>query len=452
MRSAHVLSTVVFVIVWTSQVIGLEIQVPMDTEGRTMVIDPRLEERLKLFGDHDDFQRAWLFKLSDSLYVLEVFRKSENAIVKSRLRFTEDGVSEFRARVSSRLLAMDPAYSLDRSGRNKFVAGELFLSLGFYGWAIPAAIEVDDGRLALGMYMLTSGLGFYIPFELTRNAAITDGAATLSLYGATRGVIHGIALAEILSDDPSYRGRTASAILTSITGSIVGYQLASRTHMNSGTAEAVSVGGDLGMGIGLGSAYLSNLIDDHPRGAGVSVLAGSGLGCLAGAFLASKENYTRGDAYVLSGATVLGAYVPLVFADFADPDNNDAYISVSMLGGTAGFLLGHLLVNDREFGTGEGNLIRLGGLAGGLIGLGCAYLFSSEQDDNTRLYLSASAIGATTGFGLLYKSYSPKNRHVAESSWNINLRPETLITLALKNPGIRSYDHRAPLLELSYRF
>ena len=429
-----------------------EIQVPMDSEGKTMVIDSRLEERLKLFGDHDDFQRAWLFKLSDSLYVLEVFRKSENAIVKSRLRFTEDGVSEFRTRVSSRLLAMDPAYSLDRSGRNTFVAGELALSLGFYGWAIPAAANVEDGRLAVGLYMLTSGLGFYIPYELTRNASISDGAATLSLYGASRGVIYGIALAEMMKDDPSYRGRTTSAILSSIAGSIIGYRVASRTHMTSGTSEVISVGGDLGIGIGLGSAYLADLIDDHPRGAGACVLAGSGLGCLAGAFLASEENYTRGDAYVLSGATVLGAYVPLLFADLADPDNDDAYISVSMLGGTAGFLAGHFLVHDREFGTGEGNLIRLGELAGGLIGLGCAYLFSSDEDDNTRLYLSTSAIGAAAGFGLLYNSYTNKARSVAESDWSVHFRPEALMMLVMGNPGAGSYSQQARLLELSCRF
>ena len=452
MRYSHVLCATLFVILSTVQGACDEIQVPMDTEGKTLVIDSRLEERLKLFGNYEGFQRAWLFQVNDSLYILEVFRRSENHLVKTRLPFTENQVSDFRTHVSSRFLTLDSAYLLDRSGRNKFVAGELALSLGFYGWAIPAAANVDDGRLAVGLYMLTSGLGFYIPFELTRNASISDGAATLSLYGASRGVIHGIALADMIGDDPSYRGRTTSAILSSIAGSIIGYQIASHTHMSSGTSEAISVGGDLGIGIGLGSAYLADLIDDHPRGAGACVLAGSGLGCLAGAFLASEENYTRGDAYVLSGATVLGAYVPLLFADLADPDNDDAYISVSMLGGTAGFLVGHLLIHDKEFGTGEGNLIRLGELAGGLIGLGCAYLFSSDEDDNTRLYLSTSAIGAAAGFGLLYNSYTNKARSVAESDWSVHFRPEALMMLVMGNPGAGSYSQQARLLELSCRF
>jgi hypothetical protein len=74
-----------------------------------------------------------------------------------------------------------------------------------------------------------------------------------------------------------------------------------------------------------------------------------------------------------------------------------------------------MLVANRNFTTSQGTLLTLSPLAGGLLGLGIAYLATPEQpydcapsapcedpNDHSELYLSVSALGAAAGFAALY--------------------------------------------------
>jgi hypothetical protein len=410
-----------------------EVQIPIDEEGNIEYIDSNLEQDLGLFTQYSNFREARLFQISDTSFVLEIYYQSEGKLTKVRSLLSPEEARDFQRKVTERIGQRKPQAILDQGGRTKLLAGTMALSLGYYGWAVPAALEVDDAKSAVGLYMLTSGAGFYIPLVMTRNAPVTDAAATLCLYGGTRGIVHGVSLAGLVSKDPSGRAVIASGMLVSIAEALAAFHIANRSNMTAGTSEAIGVGGDFGLGLGLGAAHLADYFDDDKEEAiAGSALLGSGVGLLAGKLLADHQPYTRGDAHVLCATGLLGGYIPLAVIDISGTENEKAYTAASMLGAVAGIGLGHKLVKGRDFTTGQGILIKLGEVAGGLIGLGVAYLVSSEDEDNSVLYLTSSSIGAAGGFWLMYRPYAERARTGSESSLlNINFRTEGLLTLAL---------------------
>ena len=432
-----------------------EVQIQIDEEGKIEYIDSKLEHKLGLFTEYSNFREARLFQISDTSFVLEISYQPQENLLKVRLPFSAEEAKNFQRKVTERIKQKKPQVLLDQKRRTKLIVGTMVLSLGYYGWAVPAALDVDDEKLALALYMLTSGAGFYIPFYLTRNIPVTDAAATLSFYGGTRGIVHGMSLANLFSKKPSGQGLIASGMFVSIVEAFAGFHIANRSNMSAGTTETIGVGGDFGIGLGLGAAHLANFFDDD-QGQAVagSVLLGSAVGLLGGKLLSNHQLYTRGDSYVLGAAGLLGAYIPLAVVDISGTENEKAYTAASMIGAIVGLGLGHnLLVRGKNFTTGQGNLIRLGELAGGLLGLGVASLVSSEDDNNSTLYLTSSSIGAAGGFWLIYRSYAQSARTSnKDSSLNINIKPEGLIALAMDKVISPAQEIPLPLLTLTYRF
>ncbi len=431
-----------------------EVQIPIDAEGKIEYIDSKLEQKLGLFTQYSNFQEARLFEISDTSFVLEVYYQPEGKLTKVRVSLSADEATDFRRKVTERIRERKPQVILDQEGRTKLIVGTMALSLGYYGWAVPATLDVDDAKLAVGLYMLTSSAGFYIPLAATRNTPVTDAAATLSLYGGTRGIAHGVALSSLVSKDPSGRALIASGMLVSIAEALAAFHIANRSDMTAGTSEAISVGGDFGLGLGLGAAHLADYFDDdNEQAVAGSVLLGSGLGLLGGKLLSDHQPYTRGDAHVLCATGLLGGYIPLAVTDISGTENEKAYTAASMLGAVAGLGLGHRLVKGRDFTTGQGILIKLSEVAGGLLGLGVAYLVSSEDEDNNALYLTSSSIGATGGFWLMYRPYAQSARTGNESSsLNINISTEGLFALALAERISLAQETSLPLFAVHVAF
>lgn len=431
-----------------------EVLVPIDAEGKLEFIDAKLEKELGLFPEYRNFQDARLFQISDTSFVLEIHYQPEERVLKVRLPLSTKEVSEFRWKVTRRIREEKPRVVLDQEGRTKLLAGTLTLSLGYYGWALPYTLDVDDSKSFLAIYMLTSGAGFFIPLSLTKDMRVTDAAATLSLYGGTRGILHGMSLYELFGgEDESERGLVGLGMLGSISEAVVFFHIANKSNMSSGTADVISTGGDFGIGWGLGTAHLAGFFDDEEeRSIFGSILLGSGAGLLAGKYLAGNQPYTRGDAYVLGGAGFLGAYIPVALVDIADPDDGKVYTAAAMLGSVFGLGLGDRLVRGKDFSTGQGRLITLGEMAGGLIGLGVAYIVSSE-DENSALYLNSIALGATAGFWLMYRSFAKDARSYEQSSsWNIQLAPEGLLVYGMSKRSSTSLKRAIPLAKLEFKF
>jgi len=430
-----------------------EIQTALDLAGKIEIIDAELAKELDMSGDYSGFREARLFQVSDSLFVLEILYRPRELTLRERLNLSVIEVEEFQQKVTGKVNERTGTQVLDQSGRTKLIVGSLTLSMGYYGWAVPMTLDVHDGKTALALYMLTSGAGFYFPISATRNIPVTDAATTLALYGGTRGICHGAATAHLLDDKPSARTIVGSGLVFSVVEDLYGFNFASKSGISTGTAETICAGGDFGLGLGLGMAHLANFFDrETARATSASILLGSGLGIWGGNWLAERHTYTRGDAYVLRAAGLLGAYIPVALVDLVGIEEEKTFTAFSMLGCLVGLGIGDELVSETDFTTGQGVFIGLSELAGALIAAGLAYLVSEDDDDNT-IYLTSSAIGAMTGFWLMHKSANKQLRKPWESdAFNFRIMPESLLIMALNKRNDKTISAPLPLITLGYRF
>jgi len=236
----------------------------------------------------------------------------------------------------------------------------------------------------------------------------------------------------------------------SLAEAIIGFNLANAYKMSTGTAEVITVGGDFGLGLGLGTSVL---LESEKVSYNANILLGSGLGLVAGKLLADRQPYTRGDALVLQGSGALGAFIPLALVDMFNTKNEKTYVAASMFGSVVGLGIGQKLVQGKDFSTGQGLLVELSELAGGLLGLGFAYLVTPEGEENSTFFLTSSAAGATGGFWLMYAIYAPKAQKATKAgAWNINLRPEGLLSFTMGGKINAELQRRLRLVSVQYRF
>jgi len=425
-----------------------EIQIPIDEESNLEYINSELEKELGLFKEYNNFKEARLFQISDTSFVLEISYRPEDKLLRARLPLSATEAQEFKQKVMNRIEKEAPSTILDQEGRTKLIVGSTTLAFGYYGWVIPVAFEADDSKTAVALYMLTSGVGFYVPFSLTKNIAVTDAAATMSLYGGYRGVLHGISIANLFSKNPPTKVVLLTGMCASIVEGIYGFHIANKLKMTAGTAETIGVGGDFGIGYGLGFAHIAELDDQALWG---SILLGSGAGLFIGNLIAQDQNYTRGDSYVLSTSGLLGAYIPIAIIDIAGGEGK-SFSTASMIGATLGLWAGTNFVEGKDFSTGHGRLVGLGTLVGGAVGVGLAYLMTSDGD-NSGLFLTSSAVGAAGGFWIMYNSFSEKAQTTkADLSWNFSVDPTGLLALTMGERLSITKDKPVPLLNISLRF
>lgn len=421
----------------------------MDTDGKLQYIDQKSEEKLGMFKEYNNFREARLFKISDTLYVLEISYQPEDKLLRQRQMLSKDEVQKLQQQITEKLKPDIQEITLDQEGRTKLVTWSTILSLGYYGWAIPVAFDIDNEKTAFALYLLSSGAGFFVPLSLTKERQVTDAAATLAVYGLTRGILHGVYFTNFIADDPSIRAILLSGVAVSLAEGFIGFNLANRWDLNAGTAELISVGGDFGFGLGIGTGILADFED---RGLSGSIVTGSAIGLIAGKLLSNTQHYTRGDAFVISGAGVIGAYVPFAIVDMTGSEDVNVFVTSSMLGALGGLWYGNTLITGKDFTTGQGNLIRLGALTGGLLGMGMAYLLAPEGQNNSTLYLTASSLGAIGGFWFMYNSYQNKaGKKDSKVSMDLNINPLGFYALTSERRLLREHD-APPLLNLHIRF
>ncbi len=266
------------------------------------------------------------------------------------------------------------------------------LSAGYYGWAVPVILDARDEK-AVGLYMLVAGAGIVGPVLLTQAHGVSDAEATLAGYGGTRGIAHGIFAYRGSADIRTSDGYAGAGMIGSIAEGAAGFWAARRFRLSTGRVEAIAAGGDFGFGLGAGIDDLARFDDDGALAA--SVLLGSALGMGSGALLSADGRYTRGDAWLLrasgSGGAIIGAALATVGRDHFDRTQT----GFALAGGAAGIVLGHSLAKSRDLTAGEGLLMNLGTIGGGLLGLGVAYVIA--HDSEVLLPLGAAA-GTGAGF------------------------------------------------------
>ncbi len=434
----------------------IEVQVPIDSSGTVTEITPDLERKLGIFPDVKRFLHARIFQVNDTSYVLEVAYRVNGKLARRRSLMSREEVEAFRKDVTHRTQSLDHRVLINQEGRGGLIFGQTLLSLGFYGWAVPLFLDVSDSRGAVATYMLVGAGGFYIPYAITRNIPVNKANQMMSFYGATRGIAYGLILEDLLlrdQDEEPTRSQLAFATFGSIAGSLVGFKAANWLHLNIDQAELIGVTGDFGIGIGFGTAYAMGLYENEKRQrlADANVLAFSGLGLGVGNWLSRREDYTRGDAYVLRAIGILGAHLALPIVDATRTEKEKAYAAVITLGSIAGLGVGNRLLQGQNFSFSEGLIITSGQVAGGLLALGITYLVDTERKFDDLAYFTTSALGSLGGFTLTFRAFSRKSSKMdsALQGMDIKLLPGAIAMAAIGKMGRVGVGHSIPVLTVN---
>ncbi len=499
LRSLHWALTLAALIIPLRAVRAQEIQVPMDEADRILVITADLARRLGLFAEVDGLREALLFQLPDSSFVLEVTSATPQGRVRRERRpLSPAQALEFRRDVTTRIAERARSAGVDQSGRTKLVGGATLLGLFYYGWATAVALDAEETRANVAAYMVTAGTAFFLPYLLTRNRAVPDAVATMALWGATRGALHG-ALAADFAGDPSTETRFGWSVGVGAVETVIGGVAAQALGMTSGRAELTGAGGDLGLGIGWGIADLLKLNERYdsvtvPDGGGGTytygvqdrtaqqavTLSGAALGLVGGYMLGRTDDWTRGDAAIFRNVSLIAGLAGVAVGDliqqprtiteptggggsysYVDDGFTGTQTAAGLVGAAAGMVAGRMLVANRNFTTSQGTLLTLSPLAGGLLALGIAYLATPEQsvnydpnvpyedpNDHSELYLSVSALGAAAGFAALYPAMARQSAKPAAPAGRLQFSLNPLAAAQIFG-GSRA---RVTLGSVQYRF
>jgi hypothetical protein len=470
MRLSTIFACITLLLAGANPLAAQEAQVPLDERGRVQTVDVSLARQLGLWVDeYPGFQEARLFRTADSSFVLEITTSRQGQISRQRVPMTADEVATLRSDVSARIAGRAPRVGVDQKGRYLLLGQTTLAGVGFYGWGVPYALDTNDATSG-GLYLVTAGASFFLPFLLTQNQPVSYGMANLSRYGITRGAAHGLLLHNLFlgdddeepvpvctggdvcyvagPDDDDDRRRVAFALLGSVAEGVAGYAWARGEQMSAGTANTITLGGDFGLLWGLGAAYLGGTEDIGTRSTAVVALPAAALGLVAGHSLAAHRDYVWGDADVLYTAGLLGAYAGGAAVALVDDDAGRGITAAAILGSAAGLYFADQLVTETDFTVGQSTLNRLGTLAGALAGASIGVMADDEK-----VALAGSALGALAGFGITYATLAPQakdQRGEAISGLRVRLTPSALLGAAL--PVKRGRPAPAlPLLSVQYR-
>jgi hypothetical protein len=288
---------------------------------------------------------------------------------------------------------------------------------------------------------------------------VTYGMANAGFWGATRGIGLGMYLSLLLQDSPDEEVVLGLGTAGSLVGGLAMYDWARRTRMSAGTAHTIGNHGDYGHLWALSALLIAQPESDRLLAA--TVLAGSAAGLVLGVQRADRLPYTWGDAEVQRGAFLLGLFnagAVWHLMTGADPSDDQARIlGGMMLGSSAAFLyLADRLLVGHDFTAGQGIMVNLGGLAGGLLGAGVGVLVGPEAADDARPILALAALGANLGYAVVFRALSDDARRAADrrpAPLEIGFNPASLLGVRGGLPGVGAADGVAlPLLTVRYRF
>lgn len=442
----------------SSNLFSQEIQVAILPENDLMKFDKELEKKLGIFSEYPDFVEAQLFKTNDSAFFLEISYIQKGNLIRTKKMLNQIELQEFRNKILSEIKTKAPQINYDQSGRSKFLAGTTFLSLGYYGWSLPYLIDAKGG-VAVGLYLITSGAGFFIPYLATKETQLTSGMANLSIGGGTLGLAHGFLLWDIF-DIGDYRHsvnlKTLNIMMTatSIAELLTGYHYAKNNMVSEGRANSMVFSSYIG---GIYSGCLAYIIvgDDPAESMYITLpmLAGSIGGAVFGNYVANQQNMAPGDPLVVMNAGVVGLLLGSTIMNYVKPTNDNIAIGTLVASSALGLYVGNSLIKGYDFSNSTASYISLGTLGGGLIGGGLAAIIVDKMDYRSaeKVAYTLVSLGAALGYGLTYNSLKDKEKitnkeKTSQLDWNIN--PVGFFA----NNFNKNYGQSIPFFNLSIKF
>jgi hypothetical protein len=405
----------------------VERPVPFDSAGRLSSLTPGLASRLALsppaWPVSGSFRDARLFATETGAYVLVVTRTDGSV---ARYALDSASLTALRAAVGTGLLAQTGTRDrvpdllngreVSQPAGNVFVRNQTILGLAAYGPAAAALLSDGGGATAVGGYLVAAGSSFFVAANLVKNRAVTRAQAAHSFHMGTRGAGAGAAIAAIANADGG-PGYGAPILASAVAGTAFGYFQA--RGLSDGEAASAGLLADLAALTVLGTAGSANQLKRERRlvffdperpelgsyeetgnltsGAKVALASTIGVasvGYLLGPRYARRASYnvTAGDASVVLTTAAVGAIG--AFSLVPERSNQSTEFGVATGGMLVGALLAdRTLVRKRDRTSADGGLIRLGTLAGGLMGAGLAAMAESDRQPA----LAMSAVGGLLG-------------------------------------------------------
>jgi len=423
------------VILMGNSLIAQEIQIPFC--GKYPTITPPLAKKIGQFKGIEGFKEAFLYANPDSTYTIEVLYLKEGRIVRERRATSRVGLNDLCTEIDANTgTEYDDQRDFGRDGKRRLIGSSMTYSLGYYGWAVPVALEAEDGKAYAASYMFIGGAGFFVPFLATRNKEVTWGMAKGYAMGSGLGIAHGWALTVLMLGDEMDDGRAALGIsvATSLTEGLIGYSIARKHNLNFSRMSMIGSGGTWGGLYGLALPYI--IADPHePRLYAFSTLAASGFGMFGGNYLYRKFSPSNGDVTIANTLGLLGAALPLSVMNYVadDEELGRTTASLMLLGSLAGLGYGLHKTSTVDYDNQQGNIVALGALAGYFTGLGTAYLAEGEPPS----YMLMGVLGATAGFFVTDAIVSKdikKTDGKQKASLSIDLNPYPLYGM-VSRPG-----------------
>lgn len=384
----------------------METPVSFDSNGKIMEWTRKLESQASLFPEVADFKSAVLWK-ADTLYTLEM----TTAQGRMRKPLTLSGFDSLRLRADNFLNTSGSSYSLNQEGRGAYLLWQIPLSLGWYGPAVLALTEPENGSTAAGLYLTSAAATYFLPFMLTRNSQLTSGQEHLSIAYGFRGIYAGAALSALLFDLDDSRTSSGVMLATSISGQIAGYKWGS--HFTKPQGRIISHYATFGL---VDLPLLGGIIhaDSHDKFMASLTLTGLAGGTYLGYRLAKGQNISDGEPTIVatSGWAGMAAGAGLYIAAFVADVGNDlsinesAFYSLCLLGNAGGLYLGHKYSRGYNFTRGDGFMVTGTTAGGALLGAGLAFLITPDSDSPTaaRFVMGASTVGMIGGYAIGIKS------------------------------------------------
>ena len=442
-----------------------EIQVPMDVNGKVNVVDSAMNQKYGIFVNYEGFFEARLFKISDSSFSMEVYYKVDDKLNRHKTNMSFEEVKNFRTSVSEKLHSGEVT-TIDQSGRTELLWGLTLAGLTTYG---PASIYLSDadGSVAVGLYMLTSAASFLVPYFLTDNIPVSNGAARLSLWGAFSGAGHGMLLYQMMEldrkviydDTYSYTEINDQALwglvaLTSMVEAYAGYRIAQSYGFSAGKSDLMVNTSVAGTGALPGLMYLFGV--ENEKTLYGSAILGTFGGYVLGNYISNTQNYSRGDAICFANTWSLSAALPVSLLIAAKSDEPKLYVGTAIVGAGLGMWLGNELVKAKDFSTSQGVYMSLGSFGGAFVTGGLSFLLIGDDEDNWKIIPPIMALGAIGGFAITYLVFAdePKSQEKSLSSgFKLDFNPLAIST-AFSNVNESNFMQyrNNPVLSLTYKF
>ncbi|MEP6492775.1 MAG: hypothetical protein ABJF01_08860 [bacterium] len=388
----------------------IETPVPFDSARRVMAVTPVLAERLQLatptWPVRGEYRESRLYSVSPAggfmLVVVRLDGAMERIPLTALERTSLGAVVDASMSRAGRPTADVAANIVSEPAGNAFARHQTFLAAVAYG---PLAASLtDDASQAGAAYLAVTGLTFFISYGAAQSNRFTraqsDLAGDLGLAGGAAGYL--LAYAAAGNSDKGVRAVSLGSV---VVGTVVGAALG-RT-LTDAEAHAATLGIESASVFTLAA---NSLAGAPGRGTAAAVaVVGLAAGYPIGVWYPRKVGYTvtAGDVEATSTAgLVAGLFgaAALGHVDHPSARQVSSYVAPAYL---AGILIGdRMLARPFDLTQVQANVIRIGAVAGGLVGLVVPVL---SGNDSPTLSFSAAGIGAALGMAVIAGGFLPSS-------------------------------------------